>query len=378
MPDDAPPGLTISDDGRELMVGWPGGRQVRAPAPWLFDNAADACDPASGHRLSGAIALDDARAVTDARLVGDAVEVRFAPGGAVRRVPLAVLSAATDGPAADAPEPWPTAEVVAATPPIAFERYMADDAALAEALRRIVRRGILFLSGAGTAPLTVERAVSRFGPIRETNYGRLFDVREEAQPSHLAYTATGLELHTDNPYRDPPPGLQALHVIAAAATGGESQFADGLAHAEALRSEAPELFEALVATPVPFAYQGQGGERYEARAPVIETAADGLVVAVRVNHRALRALPLSSGRAATWYEAYLDFQRRLRSPAAQLTRKLAPGELVIFDNRRMVHGRAAFEAGGGARWLQGCYAERDGLLATLARLSGHGGSEAAG
>jgi gamma-butyrobetaine dioxygenase len=52
-----------------------------------------------------------------------------------------------------------------------------------------------------------------------------------------------------------------------------------------------------------------------------------------------------------------------------LQRKLAPGEMVIFDNRRVLHGRSAY-GGGGRRWLQGCYAERDGLHATLSRLRG--------
>jgi gamma-butyrobetaine dioxygenase len=372
MTDSASPEVTIWDDGRQVTVAWADGRVVRAPAPWLFDNAADAFDPASGHRLTGGLALAAAVRVTDARLDDGAVEARFAPGGATRRIALSALLADAEAGEAIASELWPTPGPVAAAPPIAFERYMADDGALAEALRRIVRHGIVFLSGAGTEPLAVERAVARFGLIRETNYGRLFDVREEAQPSHLAYTATGLELHTDNPYREPPPALQALHVIAAAAQGGESQFADGFAHAEALRAAAPDRFEALASTPVRFAYAGPGGERYEARAPVIETGADGSVAGVRVNHRALRALPLTCGGAAAWYEAYLDFYQRLHDPAARLERKLTPGELVMFDNRRLLHGRSAFAPGAEARWLQGCYAERDGLLATLARLSRSG------
>jgi alpha-ketoglutarate-dependent taurine dioxygenase len=41
----------------------------------------------------------------------------------------------------------------------------------------------------------------------------------------------------------------------------------------------------------------------------------------------------------------------------------------VFDNRRIVHGREAYDGRASAgRWLQGCYADIDGLLATLARL----------
>jgi gamma-butyrobetaine dioxygenase len=39
--------------------------------------------------------------------------------------------------------------------------------------------------------------------------------------------------------------------------------------------------------------------------------------------------------------------------------------LFIVDNTRVLHARKAF-SGVGKRWLQGCYADRDGLLSTLA------------
>ena len=39
-----------------------------------------------------------------------------------------------------------------------------------------------------------------------------------------------------------------------------------------------------------------------------------------------------------------------------------PGDLLVFSNRRMLHGRDAFAPsrdGGGSRWLQGCYISID-------------------
>lgn len=360
-------GLAVSDDQRRVVLRWRDGAVTAAPAPWLFDNAEEACDHASGHRRSGG--LEIAEAVLDARLEGKALVVRFAPAGEERRIPLSALST---GVAAVETEfrLWTAPGWLAETAPLPFEAYLADDGVLTEALERVARLGIVFLSGAGVAPLAVERAVARFGFIRETNYGRLFDVREEAAASHLAYTAAGLELHTDNPYRDPVPTLQLLHVIEAAAEGGESLFVDGFAHAEALRAAAPARFERLAGTPVEFAYVGPAGERYAARAPVIETSRDGRLLAVRVNHRALRTPPLAQADVEAWYAAYLDFYRRLHAPSARLERKLAPAEMVMFDNRRLLHGRAAYQGAVGQRWLQGCYAERDGLFATLSRLRG--------
>ena len=60
-----------------------------------------------------------------------------------------------------------------------------------------------------------------FGYIRETNYGRWFEVRAEVNPNNLAYTNLGLQAHTDNPYRDPVPTLQILSCIENTVDGGE-------------------------------------------------------------------------------------------------------------------------------------------------------------
>ncbi len=43
------------------------------------------------------------------------------------------------------------------------------------------------------------------------------------------------------------------------------------------------------------------------------------------------------------------------------------GDIVIFDDERILHGRAAF-SGTSDRLLKGCYADRDDLLAALKRL----------
>jgi gamma-butyrobetaine dioxygenase len=361
--------VAVADAGSRIELSWRSGQVTSAPAPWLFDVAEGEEGHASGHRRRGGLETI-ACAVQAAELDGSDVILRFKSDAAVRRIPTAAFCSDLAPEVGDEIELWASAESLAGSRPIDFDAYLTDDGVLAQALQRVARLGIVFLAGAGERPLAVERAVARFGYIRETNYGRLFDVREEAAPSHLAYTAAGLELHTDNPYRDPEPTLQLLHVIEAADVGGESQFVDGFAQAEVLRREAPGRFRVLAATPVEFAFLGPAGERYAARAPVIEVAPDGRLKAMRVNHRALRPPALASGVVEAWYDAYLNLYQRLHAPAARLQRKLVPGDMVMFDNRRVLHGRSAYGGAGGRRWLQGCYAERDGLYATLSRLRG--------
>ena len=60
---------------------------------------------------------------------------------------------------------------------------------------------------------------------------------------------------------------------------------------------------------------------------------------------------------------------QLDSPEYRIQFKLAPGDLFIVDNLRVLHGRTGYAASGGERHLQGCYADRDGLRSKLAVLS---------
>jgi alpha-ketoglutarate-dependent taurine dioxygenase len=90
---------------------------------------------------------------------------------------------------------------------------------------------------------------------------------------------------------------------------------------------------------------------------------------VRLNHRSLAPLDLAADQLTAWYAAYRAFHRSLHAPGAALSVRLQPGDVALFDNRRIVHGREAYDGQASAgRWLQGCYADIDGLLATLARL----------
>ena len=355
----------LADDSRAVRLTWPDGVSRDVAARWLFDHADEARDPVSGQRGQGALALDGAARLEAAEIDGDALKLRFSPSGLARRVDVSRLRA--EPPSAHAASPWLTPDPLRRAEPIPFTDYLSDDDALREALSRVARRGLVVLTGAGRHPNGVERAVERFGFIRETNYGRLFDVRIESQPENLAYTDRALDLHTDNPYRDPVPTLQLLHAITTDNAVGETMFVDGFAHAEALRREESAAFDLLARTPVRFTFVAESGACWSHSAPVLTLGADGAVAAVRLNHRSLDLAPGGAAAIDAWYDAYLTFYRRAHAPDAAYGRRLAPGEVVIFDNCRLLHGRRALTRGS-PRWLRGCYADIDGLAATLARL----------
>jgi gamma-butyrobetaine dioxygenase len=245
-----------------------------------------------------------------------------------------------------------------------YEDVVADRASLRRWLTSIVGYGFAVLHGAPLEDGTVAAVAELFGHVRTTNYGRVFDVAVRVDATNLADTALGLSLHTDNAYRIPPPTVQLLHCLASRASGGETVLADGF---RAVRLLAPESRAALAARPIRFAYRDATAE-LAADVPVVALDGRGEPAAVHLNNRS-KGVPVGTpDEVAEWYAAYFELLALLEAPGAQVVFRLEPGDLVAFDNTRVLHGRTAF-SGAGDRRLQGCYADLDGVLSTLAVLS---------
>ena len=61
------------------------------------------------------------------------------------------------------------------------------------------------------------------------------------------------------------------------------------------------------------------------------------------------------------YEALRLFHRTPDEPEFELKFRLTAGDILCFDNRRVLHGRDAF-TGSGKRHLQGIYIDRDEIM----------------
>ncbi len=357
-----------------LEVEWQDGERTEFASLWLRDNCAADRDPVSGQRL-----VDIADVPPDARLrsvalSGDAFEVAWE--GETRTATFAVgwLGAHAAGRERRRPEftvrRWLDGAALDPRRDFAFRALAeldGDVAARLDWLTRLAQDGLAFVSGVPSQDGAILGAAALIGHVAETNYGRVFDVRSVAAPENLAYSDLGLGLHTDNPYRDPVPGFQALHVLVASPDGGDSLFADGFALAEYLRETKPDAFDRLSRTPVPFLYRSKDAELY-AETPLIRLSATGAVQAVHYNNRSIAPLALPAGDLRAFYAAYRQFALLLREPRFQMRTRLADGDLVVFDNQRTLHGRTAFSSARFPRHLQGCYLTRDSVLSRVALL----------
>ena len=329
---------------------------------WLRDNCpCPECRHASGQRLVDTRRLPDDLGIVD--VAGDGtLEVTFSDGHVGRFSREWLLAQAG---------PWPErrrrlwdADLRHELPALPYEEVAARGDALRRWLQWVDELGFAILTGGPTEPGTVLRTVELFGFVRETNYGRLFDVKTVVNPTNLAYTGLGLGAHTDNPYREPTPTLQLLHCLASSAKGGENTLVDGFRVAADLSEDDLEV----LSQPIRFRYADAVTE-LEADKPVLARDASDCVVAVHYNTRSVQPFRFPPELMGRYYDAYRRFGRMLEEPRYRIEFKLDPGDLFIVDNLRVLHGRTGFAASGGERHLQGCYADRDGLRSRLAVLS---------
>jgi gamma-butyrobetaine dioxygenase len=368
--------LTASD--LELTVS---GQVLRFPAVWLRDNCPCPDCVASGttQKLKDITDLPNGVAVTLTEHAADSVTVTFAPDQHRATFSRSWLAAQApggdgdgDGRTEDDKQLWLPADLDPESgrfPEAHWPRYLAQPAERIRALGAVRRLGFVLLRGVPTEPGTVLEVAASFGFVRETNYGRLFDVRVEPAPGNLAFTSRAIRPHTDNPYRDPVPTVQLLHCLRAAGEGGDTGLVDGFTAAVALRAADPESFGTLARTPAPFGYIDKETE-LRASQPLIELSPRGRVRGVRFNNRSMRPLRGSHAEITAFYAAYRCWAELLAQPGRQLDLRLAPGDCLVFDNTRVLHARTAFSlsAGSPGRHLQGCYADLDGLASTLAVL----------
>ncbi len=206
--------------------------------------------------------------------------------------------------------------------------------------------GFIIFSGVPCVDKEVLQAASVFGFTRETNFGAFFNVRSEPNASDLAYTSLHLDPHTDNPYRSPVPGVQLLHCLANETSGGLSTLVDGIAVGEALRARDPEAFQVLSTTPVRFRYRDSATELV-ASAPPIELDVSGKVKTIHFSPRLDFVPLLPPPRLTAYYRARRLFDHMLRSTEFEIRFLLASGDLVMFDNCRLLHGRTSFDPAAG-------------------------------
>ncbi|MEM9474685.1 MAG: TauD/TfdA family dioxygenase [Pseudomonadota bacterium] len=370
------PAITMMEtEPTTLTVHWADGVAVAFNRFWLRENEvlAGVVNPVTRERDIQTEALPEDLAILRAELdSGDAVAITWAPDGHVSRHDRGWLRSTAEGrwhPAAALPKriPWVAAEMPE-PPTYPGPDVLNDDKVLQDWLQALYAHGFARLRGLSTAAGTVLQVAERIGTVRASNFGYTFKVETKPNPDSNAYTSAGLGAHTDLASREVQPGLQLLHCRENGCDGGASTMVDGFAIAEHLRQTDPEAFTALTTRNWVFSNRHRDSD-YRFSGPIVVLDAVQNLTEIRFT-AFLRAEPDMPDDAVDGAYRAVRLYGQLAADARFVCRTpFAPGDLAIFDNRRILHGRDAFVQGNGARRLEGCYLETDELLSRLRVLS---------
>ncbi len=244
---------------------------------------------------------------------------------------------------------------------------LADEAAFLAWLEAVRDYGVARLQNLPLKDGLLESVVERIGPVRESNFGRSYTLEIKDIPDSNAFTSDALPQHIDMPTRECPHGLQFLYCRANTTTGGEGIYTDAYRIAEDLRRDEPGPFASLTGDVWTFNNRS-GTSDYRASGPIIETDQNQRITGVRYTTwlRAPLRAPLEVQARA--YHAVRAFAARAQDPAYQMVFAYRPGDLLAFDNRRVLHGRRGYDAAGGTRFIEGIYADRDDLHSAIGTL----------
>lgn len=220
---------------------------------------------------------------------------------------------------------------------VSFDALLLNPLRKANWLASLMQYGVSIVSGVGTRPGDIENVVKFVGTIRETQCGRIFDVKSDHSAGNELFRGRRHSVYTAMPYRDPVPAFQSLHCLSGNGNEGDCIFVDGYFVSGLLRRKFPEMFLLLCAFPAPFIWFDRQHDLFMER-PVITTNFRGEVTSIHFNHRAAGPFQVPPTTMGSYYEAYRTFDALVNDPNHQIRFTLEPGEVVVFDNLRILQG----------------------------------------
>jgi len=249
---------------------------------------------------------------------------------------------------------------------IEHDEIISSDKGLIKWLEILHHEGIAIVKNTPIEKESAFPVLNRISHTRETFFKTPFEVINIPKPNNSAYSAHALKNHMDLPWFETPPGYQFLHCLINSTKGGDSSAVDGFAVADYLRKNEKEIFQTLVGVPLKFRDQDYTQQSIRGfHASAISLTKDNDYNDIRFSVATMDTLDCHPDIMEKVYKAHHRFGNLLHDDKFQIKFRLNPGDIFSFNNRRVLHGRTAFDPNSGHRHLQGYYIDRDEILGRL-------------
>lgn len=354
--------VTLLPTAKTLNVSWSDAIETDYTWLWLRDHAHGelTLHPVTQQRQLFTAGVRTDLVGTDVALTDTAIEIAWNDGSAPSQLPVRFLEKhrvpAPSRATIDITRVLWDADLIADQwPTVEYVDVMGSNDRVAEWLMKVATFGFCMVLG---TPATIEATtalIHRVAYVRETIFGGFWDFQADLSKADTAYTNIELLPHTDGTYSNDAPGLQLLHCLAFDGDGGLSTMVDGFRIAAELAEHHPNHYAVLREVMVPGQYIGDGSHLMAARPVFLHDHTDTLVQ-VSFNNADRAPFLLSADDTDAFYAALRAFEMLANDHRLQWRRVNPPGNAMLFDNWRMLHGRTSYT---GHRHLCGAYINRE-------------------
>ncbi|MEV6428002.1 TauD/TfdA family dioxygenase [Nocardia sp. NPDC051463] len=211
--------------------------------------------------------------------------------------------------------------------------------------------GFVIVEAGDEGELVLDEIMSGLGEPVEYNYGTKLSIEPQEDSGNVQFSTRGMPLHTDAILNaGPPVKYIGMQCVTAPKVGGESLIASSAAFFEHAPGDLLDTMRTILIeyrSRVTDYYKDRPEETHPRVAPIRvdpETGQERLVIALpdlRDETRAYDAEVVGYG-AEESAALLASIDTVLRLPRMLYAHQWQVGELMILDNRRVLHGRAPF------------------------------------
>ena len=241
-----------------------------------------------------------------------------------------------------------------------WDDFLQKNDTAIDAFSNFVSKGAICIKNAPCIPNSLEDLSPRLGPIREVLFDRIHNVSVDGHIYNIAHTSLAVPPHNDFASYSWQPSVQALHMLANEAEGGESILVDGYSVVRDLRIDFPNFFNILSTFSVPFREFDEENETYT-NEPIIRLNTNNEIAGFRYSNQLMQMVDPQKKNVELFYEAYHELCKRINSQNYESKFRLEAGHILLVSSHRILHGRNEFNSNG-KRHLQDAYYEMDNVV----------------
>ena len=263
--------------------------------------------------------------------------------------------------------------------PIEFQDFCSSDEDVLKLMVDIATNGLGMIHNAPLEDKLVVGVGEKLAEQLSAESASVYDIKvvNDSTAYHLGNRSMSLPLHMDFPYHISQPQFMVSHCLEfdQCIEGGESTYVNVFHEAEQFRTSHPDDFDILTQVPATFqrimskSNNEEEAITYSYHCPHFTLNFAGDIIGVRWANETHGPVLADSHLIPAYYRAYSKFAEQIETSPYKLIYKLKPGDIMVVNNRTLLHGRNAFKPNGGQRHFQTVGLPIDGYRKRLGELA---------